>query len=146
MRQYSADQVEVSFFGASLTEGLASGTFIQVTRNAPTWTQKPDGMGRVVRLYNPDRSGTCSIQIDAESRTHQALVTLANADALSRSIIGPLVITDKTTREVTLLNNAQIESVPDLQKGTQATVLSWIFLFEAVLSQPFGFDRNVVGS
>lgn len=145
MRQYSADQVKVSWFGIDLGEGLASGTFLQITRNAPTWTQKSNGVGGVVRLFNPDLSGSASLQIDAESKTHQALVTVATADRLSRSIIGPMVITDTSTREVVLCNNSYISTVPNIQKGTQSTVLSWVFNFEAVVNQSFGFDQNVVG-
>lgn len=146
MRQYSADGVKVSWFGINLDEGLAAGTFLQITRNAPTWTQKPNGLGGVVRLYNPDLSGSVSLQIDAESRTHQSLVTVALADRVSRSIVGPIVIRDQATREATVCNKAYISTVPNLQKGTQSTVLSWIFNFEAVITQSFGFDDNVVGA
>lgn len=145
MRQYSADQIKVSWFGIDLGEGLAFGTFLQITRNAPTWTQKPNGVGGVVRMFNPDLSGSASLQIDAESKTNQALTTVATGDRLSRSIIGPLVITDKSTREVVVCNNAYISTVPNIQKGTQSTVLSWVFNFETVINQAFGFDRNVVG-
>lgn len=144
MRQYSADGVKVSFFGADLSEGLASGTFIQIARNAPTWTQKPNGVGGIVRLFNRDLSGAASLQIDAESKTHQVLVTLANTDRLVRSIVGPLLITDKSTKEVTLCNKAYISTIPNIQKGTQAAVLSWVFNFEAVINQSFGFNANAV--
>jgi hypothetical protein len=144
VRQYSADNVKVSWFGADLSEGLAAGTFLQVARNAPTWTQKPNGLGGVVRLYNPDLSGTVSLQIDAESKTHQVLVTLANTDRIARAIVGPLLVTDKTTAEVTLFNKAHISTIPNIQKGTQAAVLSWVFNFEAVINQSFALDRNVV--
>lgn len=96
-------------------------------------------------MFNPDLSGFASLQIDAESKTNQSLVTVATADRLSRSIVGPMLITDKSTREVVLCNGAYISSVPNIQKGTQSTVLSWIFNFEAVINQSFGFDRNVVG-
>lgn len=144
MRQYSADGVKVSFFGADLSEGLAVGTFIQVARNAPTWSQKPNGLGGVVRLYNPDLSGSVSLQIDAESKTHQVLVTLANTDRVARAIVGPLLVTDKSTKEVAFFNKAYISTIPNLQKGTQSAVLSWIFNFEAVIHQSFGFDANVV--
>jgi hypothetical protein len=146
VRQYGADQVQISWFGIPISEGLAAGTFIQITRNAPTWTQKPNGLGGVVRMFNPDLSGQVTLSMDKESKTHQSLVTVATADYLSRSIIGPMVITDASTREVTVLNSAYISTVPNLQWGTQSTVLGWVFNFQAVLNQSFGFDRNVVGS
>ena len=144
MRQYSADRVKVSFFGADLSEGLASGTFIRIARNSSTWTQKSNGVGGVVHLFNRDLSGEASLQIDAESKVHQILVTLANTDRLVRSIVGPLLITDKNTKEVTLCNKARISTIPNIQKGTQAAVLSWVFIFEAVVNQSFGFNANAV--
>lgn len=96
-------------------------------------------------MFNPDLSGQVALSLDKESNTHQSLVTIATADFFSRSIIGPMTITDRSTREVTVLNNAYISTVPNLQWGTQSTVLTWVFNFEAVLTQSFGFNRNVVG-
>lgn len=136
--------MKVSWFGADLSEGLASGTFIQIARNAPTWSQKPDGLGGTVRLYNPDLSGSASLQIDAESRTHQILVTLANTDRVARAVVGPMLIRDTNTLEVTLLTRAYISTIPNIQKGTQAAVLSWLFNFETVQNQSFAFDANAI--
>lgn len=146
MRQYSADQVAITWFGVDLGEGLARGTFLQVSRNAETWTQKPNGMGGVVRMYNPDLSGSAALTLDAESYTHQALVTVATADRITRAAVGPMVVTDLSTREVIVLSNAYIATVPNIQKGTQPTALTWRFNFEAVISQSFGFNNNRVGA
>lgn len=136
--------MEVSYFGLDLKEGLASGTFIQIARNVTTWRHKDDGLGGGAFMFNPSLSGSCSIQIDRESKTHQQLVTLANVDRPARIVVGPLLITDKTSAEVTLCNKAKIQSIPNIQYGTQASVLSWVFLFEAVFNQSFAFDANVV--
>ena len=62
MRQYSADQIEVTWailnaIPLDMKEGLARGTFIQPTRNASTWTQKDNGVGGILRMFNPSRSG-----------------------------------------------------------------------------------------
>ncbi len=144
MRLYSVDGLKVAFFGADLTDGLAVGTFLSVTRNAPTWTQKVNGIGGVVRMYNPDRSGFVSLQVDAESKEHQLLVTLANADAVSRSIVGPFLVRDTSTREVSYFNKTYISTIPPLEKGTTSTVFTWVFNFETAVRQSFDFNANVV--
>lgn len=146
MRQYSADGINVSWFGVDISSGLAQGTFIQITRSVPSWTMKANGVGGIVRMYNPDRSGTADLQIDGESSVHQSLITLANADDVSRSIVGPMVVRDRSTQEVVILNRAFILSIPTLTKGTQSSVFSWSFGFETELVQSFDFNANAVGT
>ena len=80
MRQYSADLIEVTWaivnaVPLDLKEGLAQGTFIQPTRNAPTWRSRPNGVGGIVRLISPDRSGTLAMLIDMET-DHLRLLTI----------------------------------------------------------------------
>lgn len=151
MRQYSPDLIEVTWavIGAipvDLKEGLAKGTFIQPTRNAPTWTQRPNGVGGIVRLYNPDRSGFLTFLIDMESKQHQQLITLGNADVLTRSLTGPIVVRDGNTKEIAFYNKAYIATIPDIPKGVTTGVVPWRFNFETFVQQPFGFNENVVGN
>ncbi len=146
MRQFASDLIKVSFFGLDITPGLAQGTFLQVTRNADAWSQKPNGIGGVLHLFNPDKSGEMSLQIDGESRTHQELVTFHNADLISRSLAGPLMVWDVNTKEISYYNKARIKTLPNLQKGTQSTIYTWVWIFGQEVRQPFGFNNNVVGS
>lgn len=151
MRQYSADLIEVTWAVVGLApvdlkEGLAAGTFIQPTRNAPTWTQRPNGVGGILRLYNPDRSGFLTLLIDMESRTHQELVTIANIDVVTRSLTGPIIVRDGNTKELATYAKAYIATLPDIPKGVSSGVIAWRFNFETFVQQPFGFDENVVGA
>lgn len=146
MRQYSIDHVEVSWFGLDLKDGIAAGTSITEARNATSWSNKPTGQGKVVRVYNPDMSGTVSIVVDQESRTHQDLRTLAISDRAARNIVGPLVVTDTTTGEVFYYKNSYIASEPDESRGTESATFTWVFNFEKVTHVPVLTDNNVVGS
>ncbi len=151
MRQYAADLIEATwailgFAPVDFKEGLAQGTFIQPTRNASTWTQRPNGVGGILRLFSPDRSGFLTMLIDMESKTHQQLVTIGNADVLTRSLTGPIVVRDGNTREVAFYNKAYIATIPDIPKGVAGGIVPWRFNFETFLQQPFGFDENVVGA
>jgi hypothetical protein len=73
MRQYSIDQVELTWQGLNFKPGLAQGTTVTEARNAPSFTVKPTGQGKAVRVYNPDRTGTVAVIVDQESQLHQSL-------------------------------------------------------------------------
>ncbi len=146
MRGYSPDQISLAWYGLDLSPGLAQGSFISVTRNAPTWTQKPDGVGGVVRMFNPDLSGEVSVLIDQESGVNQALVALATADRFVRAAVGPLILIDNSAREIITFSGSYISTIPDPQRGTASTVLTWIFNFETVIQLPLDQNANRVGT
>lgn len=146
MRQYASDQIKVSWFLLSLEDGLARGTFIRESRNNVSWTYKPDGLGDVIPMFNPTSSGTLTLSIDRESKQHTQLVTLANADLASRSVVAPMMITDKNSGNVALFNKVRIESMPNYLAGSGPSVVPWVFLYAQAVSQTFGFNNNVVGS
>jgi hypothetical protein len=95
-------------------------------------------------MFNPDTSGRLAISIDRESGTHQQLITLGNADIVTRSIVGPMIITDGNTRSVSFYNKTRIASIPNLTAGTGPSVVAWVFLFSQTVTQSFGFNNNVV--
>lgn len=145
MRQFAIDKVELNFFGVDLKPGLAQGTSITETRNAPSWTQKPTGQGKVVRVYNPDRSGSLSVVLDQESSQHQALRGLALTDRISRGVVGVLTVKDNTSGETFFYKNAYIATEPDETRGTESTTFTWVFNFEDV-EHSISADQNIVGS
>lgn len=145
MRQYSIDHVEVNFFGIDLKPGLAQGTSITEARTSPSWTQKPTGTGKVVRVYNPDRSGTLSIVVDQESAVHQQLRSLSLTDRASRNVVGVLTVKDTTSGESFFYTNAYISTDPDETRGTDSATFTWVFNFEDV-EHTVAIDNNIVGS
>lgn len=145
MRQYSIDHVEINFFGVDIKPGLAQGTSITEARNAPSWSQKPTGQGKVVRVYNPDRSGNLSVVVDQESSVHQNLRELALSDRISRNVVGVLTVKDTTSGETFFYKNAYITSDPDETRGTDSTTFTWVFNFEDV-EHTVSIDQNIVGA
>ena len=147
MRQYSIDQVEVSWFGLSFKEGLAAGTSITAARNAPSFTQKVNGaVPRVVRVYNPDRSGTITIVVDQESLLHQQLRELANIDVIARNVVGPMTVRDNSNDETLVYQNAYITTEPNETRGTDSATVEWVFGFENFVKTPALGNANVVGN
>jgi hypothetical protein len=151
VRQYGPDLIEITWavvnvVPVNLKEGLAAGPFIQPARSTQRWTQRHDGMGGVVRFYNPNRSGALTILIDQESQTHQRLITLSNIDEVARAIVGPIVVRDGNNREVNVYTKAYIVSQPDIPKGQTAGIVPWIWNYQGQTTQPFDFDANAVGA
>lgn len=142
-RQYSVDRVSVAWFGVDLTPGLAAGTSITEARNAVSWTNKPTGMGGVVRVYNPDRSGTVTITVDQESSTHQLLRELAQQDVIARNVVGAMTIKDTSSDESFYYSNAYIATEPDETRGTESTTFAWQFNFERV-EHTVAINQNIV--
>lgn len=146
MRQYSADVIQVSWIGIPLEGGLAAGTFLQPQSNATTWTQKPDGYGGTLQLYNPDTSGTLTMTFDQESREHSTLQALANADRISQAIVAPILVRDGNVRELTFFTKARIQSMSDPSKGTGAATIAWVWIFESMRTQVFDPGLAQVGT
>jgi len=146
MKQYSIDRVEAAFYGLDLKPGFAAGTTITETRSAPTWTKRATGNGRIVRVYNPDRSGTLTILVDQESDVHNQLRILAAADRLSRNVVGTLTVKDTSSGELFYYKNAYISTEPDEVRGTEAATYAWVFEFESVEHVPLVSLANFIGS
>lgn len=145
MRQFAISAVEINFFGVDLKPGLAQGASITEARAAATWSQKPTGQGKVVRVENPDRSGTLSVVVDQESAVHQTLRGLALADRISKNVVGVLMVKDTTSGETFFYKNAYITTEPDESRGTDSTTFTWVFAFEDI-EHTISANQNIVGA
>lgn len=146
MRQYSIDRVELAWAALDFKEGLAQGSSITEARASQSWLMKPTGMGRIVRVFNPDKSGTLSVVVDQESKLHQQLRTIAIADALTRDKVFTGTLIDNSTTEAWTYLNMFILTEPDETRGTESATFTWMFGFERVDKVPALGDVNVVGN
>lgn len=150
MRNYSSDRVQMSWqpipgLVMDLREGIARGSFITEAKTSPRFTKKVTGTGKVVRVYDPDKSGTVTLTVDQESKLHQELVAIVIADDLTRNHVGPLVMTDGNTGETIVYKNAFIENEPDEVRALESQTFAWVFGFEARIHSPAPNDQNIVG-
>jgi len=146
MRQYGIDQVELAWYGLDLKEGIAQGTSVAEARSTAPWSMKPSGTGGVVRVWNPDESGTLTITVDQESKLHQQLWTLHQADKLLRNVVAPLMMTDNASGEIFSYTNAFILNTPDESRGTESATFAWTFGYERKVKIAPAGDSNIVGS
>jgi hypothetical protein len=148
VRQFASDQIKISWLGIPDWEtGLAVGTNVQEQRNTPrNFSYKPNGYGGVVPLFNPDLSGALVMTFNRESAEHARLVTFSNLDLGTRSIIAPMLITDKNTQNAVAFNGARLAGRVAYSTGTNSPPAPWVFVFAQAVEQVFGFDNNLVGS
>lgn len=147
MKTYASDQVFASFSGVDLTPGFADGSFMVIRRTSPTWTQRQNGLGGTIRLFNADKSGEVDFLIDTESKVHQGLLLLAQLDRLTRSVQGSLFVRDLNTKEAFAFTNAYIVTEPDEQRASATSVeVSWTFAFTTIDHIPNLGDNNQAGA
>ena len=146
MRQFDSANVEVSWLGIPLKEGLAAGTFIREQRRTVQNSYKDNGYGGVVAMKTAARSGIVVLQIDRESETHQQLFSVYNLDRLTSGVSAPLMVRDSNTLIVTIFSLARIQTDPNLVVSTGPSVVPWSFIYAGVTTQAFGIAQNVVGS
>lgn len=130
-RNYSADFVEVAWFGLNLKPGLAAGSFL-VPTVGPRWIKKVTGMGSIVRQYQTDESGSISMTFDQESQTVVDLRLLAATDKALRNVVGAMLVRDTSSGTVVTYVNAYISLAPPQPYGNDAQIQTWVWDFESV--------------
>lgn len=145
-RQYGIDKVELTWAGLDLKEGVAVGTFLQEARTGQNWTVKPTGTGGIVRTFNPDRSGTVTVTMDQESKTHQQLNNIALLDRVGRNQVFPMVMYDTSSKETYSYINAFILGEPDEGRATESLTFAWVWGFERKEKITPADDANIVGN
>lgn len=163
MRQYSSDRVvftwnpvlggEVGAILATLSavteigdisSGLTSGTFITSEPNRPGWRSVPNGYGRSHRIRLPTTGGTVTAVFDRESPEHMLLMSLVEADYLTRAVVGPILILDKNTDETDLYTECFLQQIPGTNKSSQGATANWVWSYTNRTVQAVGFTSNVV--
>lgn len=148
MRQYSADQVEVTFLGNDLKEGLSQGTFITEGLTTQSFTYVARGAVKDgTSVYNPDESGTLTLTVDQTSTTHQVLAAIFKQDKQSRDQVGTLLVDDKSSGEKVEYINARISQRVPLTRGNEAATFAWVFIFQKYSDNPNTANTiNLVGT
>jgi hypothetical protein len=145
-RQYGIDRVDFSWNGLDFKEGMAAGSTITETQAAPRTTKKPTGQGKIVRVFDPNRSGTLAVLVDQESKLHQQLLAIAEEDRVNRNQVANGVMSDTSSGYVVNYKNMYIQTEPDEVRATTSSVFTWLFDYEVKEAQPIAEPTNAVGS
>lgn len=131
-----------------IADGFAPGTFVTMSRDAPRWRKHVGLEGQVARTKSY-RSGRVSLSLEAGSRFNAALTGLHLADDLLGLGIAGIVIRDKNVgapnitqptiagvnvmpelgggAPLGIATRAWIIGEPDLQRGSEAGAIDWLW-------------------
>jgi hypothetical protein len=142
--QHSFDRVSLSWQGIDLTPGLAAGAPILPQNAGESWTEKPDGLGSVVRFYKPGIRGRLSLLINPAHRVHHDLLILAQTDRVTRAVRGPLILRDRNTAEIITYTAAYLVGEPDDGRGAAVAPVTWVFAYSDIRRKPVVAINNAV--
>ena len=149
MRQYSIDQVELSWLNLDFKDGLSAGTSISEALNAGGFGVTATANGKATRTYDPNRTGTVTVTVDQTSTIHRQLTAVWNQDKVpaTRDKVGPMLMNDASSGDVVTWKNAHIANRMPVQRGTEVTQFAWVFNFEGADDLPNENNlTNVVGA
>ena len=148
MEQYAFDQVEASWLGLDIKEGLATGTSIVQADGTPDFVQTVTGRGKVIRTLDVDRSGTLTITVDQTSQLQQDLTRIHKEDLnpATRTQVGDFVVFDVQANQKITLQNAYIMTFADFSRGTEVATFEWVFMYEQPENTPATLAVNLVGN
>jgi hypothetical protein len=149
MRQYSIDQVELSWLNLDFKEGLSAGTSIVEAITAGGFAATATANGNATRTYDPNRMGTVTVTVDQTSTIHRQLTAVWNQDKVpaTRDKVGPMKMNDASSGDVVTWKNAHITNRVPVTRGTESATFAWVFNFEKADDLPSVNNlTNVVGA
>ena len=123
-QQYDPSKVLVTI-GGVVAKAFASGSMVvaKFAEDLNSVHVGTDGEGR--HVVNKNRSGTFSIKLADYSPTNDAIQLLADLDQPF-----PIMIVDKTSlAAVAFSDSCKVQTLPDFERGKEATELEWVFSF-----------------
>jgi len=125
-KTYNPREVIVTFRGVPLS-GFTDGTFIEGSRNNPSWNTSVGADGEGVRAKSNDKSGTVTLTLLQSSASNLSLATLAQLDELAGEGSGQLEVVDLSGTTVMSAADAWIQQPADISFGQEKEDRVWVF-------------------
>ncbi len=137
LRNYSPDQVVVSWNGITLT-GFADGTFIEVEREVDTFTKKVGSLGDVARTKSLNKSGKITITLmDTHPVNDLLAFEIINDEALGVGY-GAFLMKDLTGDTRVSATEAWCMRVPKVTRAQATGNVVYVFEAAAIFIQHGG--------
>jgi hypothetical protein len=91
---YSPEDVTVLFGGVHTLSGFVDGTFISISKDAPSFATRVSSSGMVSRVRTPDNVYTVGITLHSSSESNQVLSYALILDESTKMAKFPLIIKD----------------------------------------------------
>jgi len=126
-KNYSFSNVNV-IFGILELQGFGDGDDVATIEfETDQFNDMAGAKGDVVRSQTNDNRCTVTIKLLQTSKSNAELTVIYNADRELGTGVNPLVIEDKETGEVYVINNAWIRKYPTVTRGQSPNLMEWIF-------------------
>lgn len=147
-RQYGFHQVEASWTtpagSLDLKEGCTQDGAMEESQAAQAWSLRADGQGGGLYTKLADKTGTFTLTVEQESGINQKLHARYLLDEQLGNAVGPIVLTDNSSGDVFVYQNARILSRPNVMRGVTAGTVQWIFGYTGVQIIPGDPNQNVI--
>lgn len=125
LHTYDPSLVTIAIGGAVMS-GFSDGTFVEISRNEPTWNTVVGADGIVTRGKTNNRSGTLTLTLKQSSPSNDVLSALLIADELANGSVFPVLIKDLSGTSLYFSAQAFISSFPTSTFSKDITDRSWV--------------------
>lgn len=139
--KYDPAEVLVIWGALPVHEGIASGTFLTIEREKPSWRLIKGTDGEGTRVRTNDFSARVQLTVRAGSWVNDALSSSSAADDLSGTFSVPLTIRDANGRSLYVAPLAFLEQPADAQYADTESNVTWVFVCDSLLPYTGGLDR-----
>lgn len=122
---YNPSAVVILLADVLPVEDVATGTFVQITKDIQTFSTTKTSDGIPSRIMNADGGYTVNLTLTATSRTNAYLEYLLYADQLTQIAKFPILIKDNSGSSLFTSTTCWIEDIPSLEFGDTVGVRPW---------------------
>lgn len=124
---YSPDRVSVSLAGLLDIEGFASGTFVEIEKDAAPYSYQTAMDGEASRTFRKDNTYTVSVTLAQSSPSNNILSALHSVDLATQLGKIPLLIRDRSGTTNFFSPNVWIVTYPKVSFSNDIETRVWTF-------------------
>src|SRR5690606_20540576 len=111
---YSPEDVQILIAGVHPLEGLAQGTFVEISKDVQPMVSSRSVDGMVVRKHTTDNTLTVNLTIHRSSPSNDLLTKLWQIDEITQMMKFPLLIKDSTGTGFFFSTTSWVENIPNM--------------------------------
>lgn len=130
LKTYDPRKFDIVFAGILINEGLADGTFLNISTESEGFTAKVGADGEATRTRNHSRLATATVTLMQTSEINDRLSALYEADraAVNGQGVGSFFVQDRGGTTVLESSKSFISNDPDVTLDVEAGTREWTFI------------------
>lgn len=126
LAHYSPEDVSVIIGGVHQVDGFIDGTFINVSKDTPSFLTRVTASGMVSRVKSPNPIYTVNLTIHHASESNDVLSRMVLADEVTKMVKVPLIIKDQKGTSLLFALSSWIESRPSSSFSDEVEEREWV--------------------